>query len=343
MSFQPLVTIITPSYNHESYIDDYFSSLLNQTYDNIELIIFDDGSTDGTWDKLCSFEERAIRRFGRVVLERHSHRGPPKTTDATLQLAQGEFVCILDSDDTYLPNKIERNVEYLEKHPGMGAVHSDTHFIYEDHVEHNHWKRLGRKIPEGYIFDSLLESNFIMTCSFCCRSELIKKYVQFGRYASLEYLIGDYPMFLDLSKHSRIGYIDEALACYRVLSESLSHTSDSLRQFEFMRSFYKIAADYDAKFNLGESCGDRYLYRYYKYLFRQAYLLSLNDPCVEAYLWLRKKNPRKHATLPNRIRLISLRNNFVWRLVRATENNPFLRKVLRGNRRVDPPKAKTAP
>ena len=246
MLSQPLVSIITPCHNHAPYLDDYFHGLLSQTYRNIELIFIDDGSTDESWQIVCRYETLLRARLARVVLERQDNVGVHATCSRALARVTGEYTSFLESDDYYLPGKVADSVHYLETHPEIGFVHTDTHYVYADRVEHCHWASARKQMPTGWIYEELLEGNFIKTCSMCCRTDLLRRSASFERYRARRYLMGDYPMFLDLARHARCGYIPDALSCYRVLAESASHSRDPKRQYRFWRSHHQIRLDYSA-------------------------------------------------------------------------------------------------
>ncbi len=248
MTTSPLVTIITPWHNHRRYADDYFGSLLAQTYRDLEIILIDDGSTDDSWPKIVEYGERLRRAFPRVVLQRQENAGGSTTMDRLVAQATGEFFCILESDDYYHPTKIEKNVEYLLAHPEAGLVHSDADFVYPDRVESGHWGRMHAQIPTGWVHEALLQKgNYITTCSVCCRTELIRQNVSFHRYWLQGFLMGDYPLYLDLSRLAPFGYIPEPLVCYRVQAESVSHARDPKKLFLFNKSYQEIRLRYLAE------------------------------------------------------------------------------------------------
>ncbi|NQV23429.1 MAG: glycosyltransferase [Rhodopirellula sp.] len=116
----PLVTTIIPSFNHARYIEQAIESVLQQTYDNIELIISDDGSTDNTVDVLTKYESHP-----RIRLLKHSvNRGQSVSINAALSIAKGEYISFLPSDDWYLPHKTEMQLsKFLECAPSVGVVY----------------------------------------------------------------------------------------------------------------------------------------------------------------------------------------------------------------------------
>ena len=75
MSIKPLVSIVIPAYNHEKYIKETIKSLINQTYENLELIVIDDGSTDSTFEKLQELKQECEERFVRVVFQKKENEG----------------------------------------------------------------------------------------------------------------------------------------------------------------------------------------------------------------------------------------------------------------------------
>jgi glycosyltransferase involved in cell wall biosynthesis len=103
---KPLVSVIIPCYNAEPYVAEAIASALNQTYPNVEVIVVDDGSGDGSVEVIRSFGDR-------VRLEQIDHRGACAARNRGLNLSQGEFIQFLDADDVLLPHKLELQVPVL--------------------------------------------------------------------------------------------------------------------------------------------------------------------------------------------------------------------------------------
>jgi glycosyltransferase involved in cell wall biosynthesis len=120
LSAQPLVSILVSNYNYRRYIGESMQSALDQTYSNIELIICDDGSTD---DSVSVIEEYQ-RKDPRVRLIRKKNGGQGSGFNAAFAASRGEIIALLDSDDRFLPHKIERIVANFQAHPDSGfGVH----------------------------------------------------------------------------------------------------------------------------------------------------------------------------------------------------------------------------
>ncbi len=113
----PAVSIVMAAYNHRPYVGESISSALGQTFRNFELIIVDDGSDDGTAEEIRRFSDPRIRtRF----LDRNQGIVPAKSLG--YRMAQGKYIALLNSDDAFLPEKLERQADYLDTHPETGAV-----------------------------------------------------------------------------------------------------------------------------------------------------------------------------------------------------------------------------
>ncbi len=118
MSNNPLVSVIMPSYNSEKYIGEAIDSILNQTYNNLELIIVDDCSSDNT---IHEIESRTAD--SRLLLYRNpENMGIAYTTNYGIEKANGEFIALLDDDDIAFPNRIELQVNFLEQHPEIDIL-----------------------------------------------------------------------------------------------------------------------------------------------------------------------------------------------------------------------------
>ncbi len=116
---QPLVSVLIANYNYASYIGEAIESVLNQTYSNVEVIVSDDGSTDDS----CSVVEQYARRDTRVkLIRRNQNGGMAAATNAAYAASRGEIICLLDSDDTYTPLKVEKVVQQLVTHPNAGLT-----------------------------------------------------------------------------------------------------------------------------------------------------------------------------------------------------------------------------
>ncbi|MFO7645874.1 MAG: glycosyltransferase [Desulfosarcina sp.] len=130
-SRNPTISVVLPTYNREGMVTEAIASVLGQDYPALELIVVDDGSTDDTASRLS--------RFGnRVTLLRQENRGVSAARNAGIRVAGGELIALLDSDDTWLPGKLQVQVDYFAAHPE--ALICQTEEI---------WVRRGLRINPG--------------------------------------------------------------------------------------------------------------------------------------------------------------------------------------------------
>jgi len=121
-SQQPLVTIVTPSFNQGPFIEQTIESVLSQDYPHVEYLVMDGGSTDETLDVLRRYE-------GRLVWVSEPDRGQSDAINKGFRRARGEIIAWLNSDDVYLPGIISESVAYLQAHPEVDLVYGDIQFI----------------------------------------------------------------------------------------------------------------------------------------------------------------------------------------------------------------------
>ena len=131
----PQVSVVMPVYNREKYVADAVNSILKQCYTNFEFIIIDDGSTDSTFDILKSFGDKRIK-----LIRKNKNRGNYSARNEGMELATGKYICVMDSDDIALPNRINRQFEFMEQHKQFGICGSfakviDSNIDIEYYIE----------------------------------------------------------------------------------------------------------------------------------------------------------------------------------------------------------------
>jgi len=241
---KPLVSIITPCYNHEKYLDDYFKSILNQTYDNIELIIIDDASKDGSKKVIRSYENELKNRFVNFKFIDHKKNiGLVKNCNLGLELSKGKYIAIFASDDIMLKNRIEINVEFLENND-YGMAYSDGYKVKENfsYCDINNFdnKFLDFLVKEknqctGFVADKLLENNFIPAPTVMLKREVFDKVGTYDERLSFE----DYEMWLRIAEKYKIGFINEPLVFYRQSDYSMTGLLNKQQKYKNLISFKK--------------------------------------------------------------------------------------------------------
>jgi len=205
-----LVSIMMPAYNAEQYIAQAIESVLVQSYDNWELIIVNDGSTDRTPSIVLDYSDPRIR----VIHQ--SNGGESIARNTALRHMRGEFVAFLDADDAYLDSHLEHGVAYLNAHPNYDGVYSDG---YHFDSAGNRLQTLSsnRRGPfEGYIFGEVVRASDVFGPPLCVilRRNLIDR---FHLEYDSEIVIGpDWDFFIQYAELGKFGYIQDMTCLYRV-------------------------------------------------------------------------------------------------------------------------------
>ncbi|NEP11865.1 MAG: glycosyltransferase family 2 protein [Symploca sp. SIO1A3] len=130
MSSQPLVSVITIFLNEEKFIEETIESIFAQTYNNWELLLVDDGSTDSSTQITQRYAEQYPGKVRYLEHEDHQNRGMSASRNLGIQNAKGEYIAFLDADDIYLPEKLTQQVAILESQPEAGMVYGPTKYWY---------------------------------------------------------------------------------------------------------------------------------------------------------------------------------------------------------------------
>lgn len=213
---QPMVSVIMPSYNHSAFISRALESVFKQRYPNYEVVVVDDGSTDATIGILAGYRYRIQLLEGKRV-------GPGGCRNKGIKASVGEYIAFLDSDDLWLPDKVQKQVDFLNRHKSIGLVFSDATIFNEEPggVE----RQLGIMRYRGPLsLTGLFRNNFIPICSVMVRRSVLDTV---GLFAERDELASgvDYHLWLRIARRFQLGHIPEILASYRVHSENMAGTN----------------------------------------------------------------------------------------------------------------------
>ena len=217
------VSIVMPVYNGSRFISEAVDSALAQTFQDWELIIVDDGSTDATPDILAQYADPRIQTI------RQTNRGEAAARNAGLARTTGEFVAWLDADDVYLPNALSDFVAFMSAHAEVGVVFSDGYFCDE---QGQRLLRLTEHRPgifTGNILEPLVLSSSVITvpvCTLTRRSALVENRLCFDE--GLRYGV-DWDLWIRLALHVPFGYLHRPTCLYRVHQTNMTR-STSLQQ-----------------------------------------------------------------------------------------------------------------
>lgn len=212
-----LVTYVIPTYNHAHYLQEAIESLVKQTYDNIELIIINDGSTDDTEQVVEKIKNKCLNRFVRFKFVSRTNKGIVRSLNEGLEWSKGEFFSMLASDDVLLPNKTSLMVELLSNasrqivagFAGMEIINSNS-------------KSVGNFLPNAGVYD--FEDIFLKRAPYSAPTQMIrtKALKSLGGYDE-ELKFEDWAILLDLTfGGSQIQVITDVVAKYRRHSTNIS-------------------------------------------------------------------------------------------------------------------------
>jgi glycosyltransferase involved in cell wall biosynthesis len=201
----PKVSIITAAYNHVEFVRQSVESVRNQTYRDFEHIVIDDGSTDGTADVLQSFGTQ-IKYF------RQENCGTHAAINRGIRESSGEYIAILDSDDAWLPQKLERQIQAFDQYPGAGMVYSQAYFIDRAGALANNGQPAGRDLGDS-AYAMLLRDNCIPVLTAVIRRQCFD---DVGFFNERLKALSDWEFWLRLALKTPIAFVPEVLALYRV-------------------------------------------------------------------------------------------------------------------------------
>lgn len=223
MTDLPLVSIIMPAYNARRFVAEAINSVMEQDYPNWELIIVDDGSSDGTPDE--------IRKFGDAVrLIEQQNAGPGAARNRGVREAKGDFLAFIDADDIWCKDKISAQMRHLMENPDVGIVfgrlkrwspNPDNTYPPPPPVFPEEQKMSLVAEESGWIYPEMLLDSVIWIVSAMVRTEVWRKLG--GIDESLR--VGeDYDLFLRASRLCQIDELDRIVAIYRNNLQSTTHT-----------------------------------------------------------------------------------------------------------------------
>ncbi len=257
-----LISVIIPAYNHEEYIEECIRSIMAQTYQNIELLIIDDGSTDGTFAKMQELKPECEKRFFRVVMETQENQGSCVTLNRLLDKTDGKYIYSLASDDMAKPQAIEVLHQFLSEKPDYVLVVGDDEIINAD-SERVYWGKNREILPEAQAvyktfgdelhlnepdnkhldfgnYADLLKGNYLPNGFLCLRQAIIDA----GKYNPNVFL-EDWYMNLQLSKQGKFKYIPEILFSYRWHeTNTISNPAFKAKSLEIFRQIYEHEKEY---------------------------------------------------------------------------------------------------
>lgn len=245
----PLVSISCITYNHGPYIVQALNGFLMQkTTFPFEVLIHDDASTDGTTEIIKDYAQKYPEIIKPMYEEENQWvKGRRGSAEFNFPRAKGKYIAFCEGDDYWIDeNKLQMQVDFLENNSEYGMCYTKTKKWNE--LKQCYSGLFGSGEPE---FEKLmLEGNRIPTLTVCLKSELMSRYLKDIEPKKKGWLMGDIPMWLYFAYNSKIKFLDEITAVYRVLEKSASHFDDINSHLDFNESCFALREFYIKKYNL---------------------------------------------------------------------------------------------
>ncbi|OYD91101.1 hypothetical protein CDG76_28000 [Nostoc sp. 'Peltigera membranacea cyanobiont' 210A] len=272
----PKVSVIIPSYNHEKYISETIYSVLRQSYQDFEILITDDYSSDNTIKIIKEFNDPRIRLFCFP-----KNRGAAVAANNCIKEARGEFIAMLSSDDIFNPDKLAKQVSYLEENTDVGAVFSYAHIIDDDGNDFNQENHFYKQIflqPNRTRFEWLNHFFFKGNC-LCHPSALVRKkcYNDVGQYDERFAQLPDFDFWIRLCMKYNIYIIPEELIKFRIRNNEANASGN--------RPETRIRHQIECKQILNNYCSPEVRNNFYK-IFPEAGLDVTHNQDVEESIYL---------------------------------------------------------
>lgn len=236
----PLVSVICLSYNHKPYIKEALQSIVSQSYKNIEIIVVDDASTDGSAEVIKAF---ANNHPHIIFIALSENVGNCKAFNIGWKHAKGDFIIDFALDDVLLPQRIENQINVFLTLPSTyGVVFSDVELIdafskkIGGHSKRDRKGNLLEKIPQGDVYKDLLERYFINPTSMIVRKEVFDALSGYDESLAYE----DFDFWVRSSRVYRYHFIDEIQTLKRVLPYSHGSKFIQKRQYKMLESTLKV-------------------------------------------------------------------------------------------------------
>ncbi len=230
----PLVSVLMPVYNGVAWLKESVDSVLAQTYPNVELIIVNDCSTDGS-DRLAE----SFRRNNTQIIHNKKNAGINGSRNIALTYAQGTYIALLDQDDLWFPQKLRQQMAIIEMDPDVDFVYSDSFYGTDmSHISNRSFE-IARPHTEN-ANSHILISNFIPSLTVLFKRDLIEKA---GMFDETYTACADYEMLVRLLRYAKTSYVPEPLGLYRLHPKSFTYSNRERQYLEKIRILKRETID----------------------------------------------------------------------------------------------------
>jgi glycosyltransferase involved in cell wall biosynthesis len=241
-----MVDICCITFNHSSYIAQAINGFLIQKSEfPFRIIIHDDASTDSTQKIVKQFYENNPEIIIPIFQKENKYsRGINPMLEFILPKCTGKYLAFCEGDDFWTdPDKLQKQVEFLEANPEFSMVHTDVNHLYQDKnkLELSYNKAHGIHFPSGDIFDNLLKGDlFIKTSSVIVKRDVFSQASNYNLFRERKWLLSDLPTWLEIAYCTKIKYLEDTTTTYRLIDESASRTKNLFKMHKFHLSVYDV-------------------------------------------------------------------------------------------------------
>lgn len=271
----PKVSVIMPVYNAEKYIQEAINSILNQTFEDLEFIIINDGSIDHTEELVNKYEDPRIR-----FIQNKTNLGIAKTLNRGLDLANGEYIARMDSDDISMPERLAKQVDYLEHHPEICVLGTGIECFGAC------WDKYIFSKESTQLKVDLLFNNCLAHPSVMMRSSILGKNGFY--YDSAFSKIEDYDLWCRIVEHYHLASIPEVLLKYRVHPNQVTQTISQKKELQLRK--LKMRQMRQLNMSLTSEGFEEY------FLYCQGKLNANYDSIVKLYYFFREIKRNNYVT-----------------------------------------------
>jgi glycosyltransferase involved in cell wall biosynthesis len=220
------ITVLLPVYNTAKYIENAIKSILNQTFTDFELLIINDGSTDKSVEIIKTFKDKRIQLIHNPV-----NLGLIKALNKGINLAKGKYIARMDADDVTMPNRLEKQVAFLENNPEYALVGTQANFIFGD--------KLSKTLFSMETSSEILPVLSLFSCPFIHPSVMIKTAILKEFYYNEGFTAAeDYELWTRILKKYPCANLSESLLQYRIHDNNISTTQND-KQIDSVRRIYR--------------------------------------------------------------------------------------------------------
>ena len=211
----PRVTVVIATYNYGQYLAGAVESVLAQSFDDYEVVVVDDGSTDDTDTVIEPFLSHP-----KITLLRTDHLGQPAAKNAGIRRASGDLIAFLDADDLWLPDKLSKQTALFDRNPELGVAYTRRYWMNE-HGER--FEKAEATMHRGQVLGKMFQTNFVCFSSCMVHRRVFDRVGTFDEQIPLAI---DYDLWLRVARFYDFDYVDEPLVEYRTGHSNLSRRAE---------------------------------------------------------------------------------------------------------------------